>query len=62
MAAIRPAHLSRGDLMRSVHALSAREREAIALRGLEVGALRSSGARPRPSDPRSVPVRLRSVR
>jgi len=54
-----PAHLSRGDLLHSTHVLSAAERAAIVQHGLHVGALRSSGARPRPHDPISLPVRLR---
>ena len=54
-----PSHVARGDLLRSRHALSASERRAILERGLYVGALRSSGARPRPQDPTSLPVPVR---
>jgi uncharacterized membrane protein len=57
-----PAHLARGDLLRSTHALSPAEHAAIVQRGVHLGALRSSGARPRPYDPVSVEVPLRSVR
>jgi uncharacterized membrane protein len=53
-----PMHLARGDLLRSTHALSPAERSAIVQRGLHVGALRSSGARPHPYDPISVEVPL----
>jgi hypothetical protein len=54
-----PAQLSAGDLLRSEHPLSRDEQRAIASRGLRVGALRASGARPAPSDPISVQVPLR---
>lgn len=57
-----PAHLDRGDLVHSTHRLSREERAAILRRELNVGAVRASGARPRPSDPISVPIRLRVVR
>jgi uncharacterized membrane protein len=57
-----PAQLARGDLLRSTHVVSPAERAAIVQRGLHLGALRSSGARPRPYDPVSVEVPLRSVR
>ncbi len=57
-----PAHLARGDLLRSQHRLSDAERRAIVRRGLNVGALRSSGARPHPYDPISVEVPLHLVR
>jgi hypothetical protein len=53
-----PAHLSRGDALRSTHELRPRERSAILQHGLFVGALRASGARPRPSDPNAIPVRV----
>lgn len=56
-----PANLSRGDIVRSTHELSASERRSIMRHGLQVGALRSSGARPDPSDPHSVPVQVRIV-
>lgn len=57
-----PAHLTRGDLVRSSYQLSSAERDAIVMRGLHVGALRSSGARPRAFDPVSVEVPLRVLR
>jgi hypothetical protein len=53
-----PAQLSRGDLLRSRHALSVAEQVAIEQHGLYVGALRTSGARPSPGDPRAIPVRV----
>jgi uncharacterized membrane protein len=56
------AQLARGDLMRSQHTLSAAERSAILQRGLNLGLLRSSGARPHHEDPISVEVPLRVVR
>jgi hypothetical protein len=56
-----PAHLLAGDHLRSRHLLSADERAEIERRGLRVGALRSSGARPEPSDPTSVRVQLRAA-
>jgi uncharacterized membrane protein len=54
-----PQHLRRGDRLESRHRLDAAEAGAIRARGLRVGALRSSGARPDPEDPTSVPVPLR---
>jgi hypothetical protein len=57
-----PAHLRRGDSVRSTHALSAAERQAILARGLYLGALRSSGARPEPDDPKSLRVPVRVLR
>jgi uncharacterized membrane protein len=57
-----PAQLGSGDALRSPHVLSAQERAAIVQRGLYVGALRASGARPQPSDPPSVLVPLQLVR
>lgn len=54
-----PNHLARGDRLESRHRLDPAETEAIRRRGLRVGALRSSGARPDPGDPTSVPVPLR---
>lgn len=54
-----PAHLRPGELLRSRHALDVAERAAIDRRGLHVGALRSSGARPEPADPISVEAPLR---
>ena len=49
-----PAQLRAGDHLRSRHTLDPAERAALALNGLHVGALRSSGARPEPNDPISV--------
>ncbi|MDH5671386.1 MAG: DUF2079 domain-containing protein [Myxococcales bacterium] len=54
-----PRALQEGDALRSPHALSDAERARIMGRGLHVGALRSSGARPEPGDPTSVRVPLR---
>lgn len=51
-----PEHLRRGDRLRSVHPLSPDERTRIARRGLRIGALRSSGARPEHADPVAVDV------
>jgi len=53
-----PAHLGRGDLLRSVHRLSEAEQRRIRARGLRVGALRSSGARPEHGDPVAIDVEL----
>jgi hypothetical protein len=53
-----PAHLREGDRLRSTHKLGPQERRAIETHGLRVGALRSSGARPRPQDPPAVDVPL----
>jgi uncharacterized membrane protein len=50
-----PAHLRRGDIVRSVHRLAPDEWDPEDFR---VGALRSSGARPDPGDPLSVALRL----
>jgi hypothetical protein len=57
-----PAQLGAGDALRSPHVLRARERDAIMSRGLYVGALRASGAPPRPNDPASVSVPLQFAR
>lgn len=46
-----PAHWRAGDLIRSKHPLSDRELVEIERYGLWLGVLRSSGARPEPSDP-----------
>jgi uncharacterized membrane protein len=54
-----PAHLRRGDLVQSVHVLEPDLRALIAARGLRLGVLRQSGARPEPDDPMSVAVPLR---
>jgi hypothetical protein len=51
-----PAHLRRGDLLLSEHSLRAADRRRFQERGLRVGALRSSGARPEHEDPVSVAV------
>jgi uncharacterized membrane protein len=53
-----PGRLERGDRLRSLHRLDANERAEIEALGLRVGALRSSGARPEPSDPTAVYVTL----
>lgn len=55
---ISPAHLIAGDRIRSVHALTERERDAIVREGLRIGALRESGAPPEPGDPPAVDVSL----
>ena len=57
-----PLHLGRGDRVRSSYTLSTVERQQMLRSDLYVGVLRSSGARPRPSDPVSIPVRLHVVR
>lgn len=54
--ALSPAHLRAGDTLRSVHALTTTEADAIASQGLWLGALRSSGARPNPHDPIAAPI------
>jgi hypothetical protein len=56
-----PAHVVRGDLLQSSHALSPDERSVLSQRGLRVGLLRSSGARSQPGDPMSVQVPLHIV-
>jgi len=53
-----PAHLRRGDRVRSEHELEPGLRQMIVERGLRLGVLRQSGARPEPSDPMSVGVAL----
>jgi|GEM_PF-870215 len=53
-----PAHLRRGDRVRSEHELEPGLRQMILERGLRLGVLRQSGARPEPSDPMSVGVAL----
>ena len=53
-----PAHFRAGDRIRSRHAASALEREAIARDGLHIGAIRASGARPEHGDPLSIAVSL----
>lgn len=56
-----PAHLRRGDVVTSRHALSEAELTAIALRGLRVGAVRQSGARPEHDDPVALDVALEGL-
>jgi hypothetical protein len=56
-----PAHLRRGDLVQSVHVLEPGLRALIAARGLRLGVLRQSGARPEPDDPMSVAIPLRDA-
>ena len=53
-----PVHLRSGDRVRSCHSLDPRQRRAVAEDGLYLGALRSSGARPEPTDPWAVRVPL----
>lgn len=54
-----PAQFRAGDRLRSVHRLGPDERRRIERRGLRIGALRSSGARPEHADPTAVDVPLR---
>jgi uncharacterized membrane protein len=49
-----PAHLVRGDRLRSIHAVRPHEYEAWSRDGVRVGLLRSSGARPEHDDPMSI--------
>ncbi len=53
-----PAHLRKGDRLRSRHVLSEQERALILEKGLRVGLLRSSGAKTMHGDPVSVLVPL----
>ena len=53
-----PSLLESGDRVRSMHRLSPVLRDAIVERGLRVGVLRQSGARPEHADPTSVAVPL----
>ncbi|MCB9595576.1 MAG: DUF2079 domain-containing protein [Sandaracinaceae bacterium] len=53
-----PVHLRAGDVAVSRHRIGAALRARIEARGLRVGAIRQSGARPEPDDPNSVPVPL----
>jgi len=55
-----PAQLRRGDLLTSTHPLSRAEAATIGKSGLWLGALRSSGARPLPTDPiaRRIPLTI----
>ncbi|MBN1652795.1 MAG: DUF2079 domain-containing protein [Deltaproteobacteria bacterium] len=57
-----PIHLRASDRLVSCHRLSDKEREAILLEGVYVGALRRSGARPEPTDPISVRVAIAEPR
>ena len=54
-----PEHLRRGDRLRSEHTLEPGLRRMIVARGLRLGVLRQSGARPAPTDPMSVAIPLR---
>lgn len=56
-----PAHLREGDALISTHLLTHHEAQLIRRHGLRVGAIRSSGARPEPSDPDAIDVPVRSV-
>lgn len=53
-----PVHLRAGDRVRTCHALEAYERRAVLDQGLYLGTVRSSGARPEPTDPWTVRVPL----
>ena len=53
-----PAHLRAGDRLRSEHVLSPREQK-IYREDLYISVLRQNGARPAPSDPKAVHLRLR---
>ena len=53
-----PARLQAGDRVRSTHVLSTEETAQIIRDGLQVGALRSSGAPPAPTDPIAVEIAL----
>lgn len=55
---LNPVHLRRGDRLRSDHRLSEAQARAIRERGLRLGAIRQSGARPEHDDPNSVEVPL----
>jgi len=55
---ISPAHLIAGDRIRSVHALTDAEHDAIDLYGLRIGALRESGAPPERGDPPALDIAL----
>jgi uncharacterized membrane protein len=57
-----PAQLARGDLLRSTHALSAKEHDAITRRGLYVGVVSASGDRPSKGDPIAIPSPLSAAR
>lgn len=51
-----PAHLARGDRLRSIHEVRPHEYDAWSREGVRVGLLRSSGARPEHDDPMSIPA------
>ena len=53
-----PAQLKLGDVLRSRHTLSAKERAAVLQHGLRIGVLRTSGAPPEPTDPVAIEVPL----
>jgi uncharacterized membrane protein len=55
---LNPVHLRAGDRAVSTHRLTPREVGDIRARGLRLGVLRSSGARPHPDDPMSAAVPL----
>jgi uncharacterized membrane protein len=57
-----PAHLRRGDLVRSKHALTDAEHSAIQQHGLYLGALRSSGAKVESIDAYAIPVSVHTSR
>lgn len=59
---LNPVHLQRGDLVRSRHRLDSELRARLTERGLRVGVLRQSGARPEHEDPIAVDIPLRIVR
>lgn len=54
-----PAHLRHGDIVKSTHSLTTLEAQLIRRHGLRIGAIRSSGARPEPSDPDAIAVPVR---
>jgi len=56
-----PAHLERGDALVSSHPITPAEHEAFRTDGLHLAAVRSSGARPQPTDPISVHVRVEAA-
>lgn len=55
---LNPVHLRRGDLALSRHRLGPALLRAVRRRGLRVGAIRQSGARPEHGDPNSIAVAL----
>lgn len=56
-----PVHVRQGDRLRSIHKLSRTEAATIGRSGLWVGALRSSGARPVPSDPIALQIPVKQA-